>query len=317
MSQTQPDTVPVPASQLTLTGHPLDQAPADVDQLHPGTMVGPYRLLRPLGRGGMGEVWLAEQTAPLKREVAIKMLARRINDRMAEAWFLVERQALAMLVHPYIAQIYDAGQLPGGGAMFFAMEYIEGTTLDRWVSQRKPALTEVAELLERICTGMQHAHQRGLIHRDLKPANLLVRDDGQVPLPKIIDFGVAVGGVPGQQVQIDQKVTIGTAAYMAPEQSRPTAEGIDARVDVYALGATLANILCSRAGLEIEVRHALSHVAASLTRTGINPADHAPTKPALHALRKSIPKELRAIAVKAMAADREQRYESAAALGAD
>ncbi len=317
MSQTQPDTVPVAASTQTLTGHALSDAPAHVDQLHPGIMVGPYRLLRPLGRGGMGEVWLAEQTAPLKREVAIKLLARRINDRMAEAWFLVERQALAMLVHPYIAQIFDAGQLPGGGAMFFAMEYIEGTTLDRWVSQRNPSLSAVVELLERICTGIQHAHQRGLIHRDLKPANLLVRDDGQVALPKIIDFGVAVGGAPGQQVQIDQKVTIGTAAYMAPEQAKPTAEGIDARVDVYALGATLANILCSRAGLEIEVKQALSHVAASLTRTGAHSVDHAPTKPALHALRKSIPKELRAIAVKAMAADREQRYESAAALGAD
>lgn len=317
MSQTQPDTVPVAASTQTLTGHALSDAPAHVDQLHPGIMVGPYRLLRPLGRGGMGEVWLAEQTAPLKREVAIKLLARRINDRMAEAWFLVERQALAMLVHPYIAQIYDAGQLPGGGAMFFAMEYIEGTTLDRWVSQRSPSLGAVVELLERICTGIQHAHQRGLIHRDLKPANLLVRDDGQVALPKIIDFGVAVGGVPGQQVQIDQKVTIGTAAYMAPEQAKPTADGIDARADVYALGATLANILCSRAGLQIEVQQALSHVAASLTRTGAHDIGDAPTKPALHALRKSIPKELRAIAVKAMAADREQRYESAAALGAD
>lgn len=316
MSQTQPDTIPVAASNLTLTGHALDKAPADVNDLHPGMMVGPYRLIRLLGRGGMGQVWLAEQTAPLKREVAIKMLARTLNDRMAEAWFLVERQALAMLVHPYIAQIYDAGQLPGG-AMFFAMEYIEGSTLDRWVSQRSPDLPTLAALFERICTGIQHAHQRGLIHRDLKPANLLVRDDGQQALPKIIDFGVAVGGVPGQPVKIDQKVTIGTAAYMAPEQSRPTAEGIDARADVYALGATLANLLCDRAGLEIEVKHALSHVAASITRTGAVDPEMVTPKPALHALRKNIPKELRAIAVKAMAEDREQRYDSAAALGAD
>ncbi len=308
--------MPVATSNLTLTGHALDTAPADVNNLHPGMMVGPYRLIRLLGRGGMGQVWLAEQTAPLKREVAIKMLARKLNDRMAEAWFLVERQALAMLVHPYIAQIFDAGQLPGG-AMFFAMEYIEGSTLDRWVNQRSPDLPTLAALFERICTGIQYAHQRGLIHRDLKPANLLVRDDGQQALPKIIDFGVAVGGVPGQQVQIDQKVTIGTAAYMAPEQSRPTAEGIDARADVYALGATLANLLCDRAGLEIEVKHALSHVAASMARTGASGPGVVTPKPALHALRKNIPKELRAIAVKAMAHDRDQRYESAAAMGAD
>jgi len=308
--------MPVAASNLTLTGHALDNAPADVDDLHPGMMVGPYRLQRLLGRGGMGQVWLAEQTAPLKREVAIKMLSRTLNDRMAEAWFLVERQALAMLVHPYIAQIFDAGQLPGG-AMFFAMEYIEGSTLDRWVNQRSPDLATVVELFERICTGIQHAHQRGLIHRDLKPANLLVRDDGQQALPKIIDFGVAVGGVPGQQVKIDQKVTIGTAAYMAPEQSRPTAEGIDARADVYALGATLANLLCDRAGLEIEVKQALSHIAASMTRTGVGGLAVVTAKPALHALRKNIPKELRAIALKAMATDRDQRYESASAMGAD
>lgn len=307
-----PDTQPLAASHHTLSGHVL--APVDpAAGPRVGMMLGPYQLLEPLGQGGMGQVWRAQQTAPLKREVAVKLLSRSLDDRIAEAWFLVERQALAMLVHPYIAQIYDAGQLPGG-LMFFAMELVEGQTLDRWVCDQLPDLPRLVALFERICQGIQHAHQRGLIHRDLKPANILVGEHQGEALPKIIDFGVAIGAGGGSQS------TAGTRAYMAPEQARPDGRGIDARADVYGLGATLAALLCLRSGIRADGSTALSHLhaaahASSLSRHG----EHGGvvTAEQVQRLRRSVPRALRAILLKATAAEREQRYDSAAALAED
>lgn len=313
-----PDTQPLVSTHYTLSGHAL--APVDsAAGPQPGMMLGPYRLLRPLGQGGMGQVWLAQQTEPLKREVAVKLLSRTLDDRVAEAWFLVERQALAMLMHPYIAQIYDAGQLPGG-VMFFAMEHVEGSTLDRWVCDRMPSLELLVELYERVCQGIQHAHQRGLIHRDIKPSNLLVTEHAGQPLPKIIDFGVAIGGVPGQSVSVRSNAAIGTRAYMAPEQAQPGPQGIDARADVYGLGATLAALLCLRLGISADGGVALSHFQAAQRASSMSL--HGEPLPAIdndkvQRLRRATPKALRAILLKAMAPDREQRYESAAALASD
>ncbi len=292
----------------------LRALPAALTDLQAGMGIGPYRLLRPLGSGGMGTVWLAEQTEPLQREVAIKLMACSLDDPMAEACFMVERQALARLVHPCIAQIYDAGQLPGG-VLFFALEFVEGRTLDDFVDQRRPSTTQVTILFEQLCDGMQHAHQRGLIHRDLKPGNLLVREEGSQIIPKIIDFGIAVGASAGEPVQIE-RVAVGTLSYMAPEQAIPDESGIDARVDLYALGITLGKMLCLRAGQDVEAHNVHPWFAASLSPRAAQ-AEHGQGLAQIRQIRANVPKELRAIVAKATDSDRSRRYESAAALAAD
>jgi non-specific serine/threonine protein kinase/serine/threonine-protein kinase len=281
-----------------------------------GARVGPYVLRRQLGAGGMGVVWLAEQLEPVQRSVALKLVQRRLMGSLAEAYFQVERQALAQMNHPAIARIFDAGALPDG-AMFFAMEYIEGRTLDAAFQTRPGEVSRVVRTLLRICRGVQHAHQKGVIHRDLKPANILVAEvDGDLQ-PKIIDFGVAIGIGPGIS-SAQTEGAVGTRAYMAPEQANPDGMLIDARADVYALGAVLAELLCVVLGLRPEGGRAglssqglRSAFSASLTAMG-----GTDRQPVLFPLRdlKRIPVELRAVAIKAMAEDREQRYDSAAAL---
>lgn len=304
-----------PPVGATLGGLELRALPAALSDLQAGMAIGPYRLLRPLGSGGMGTVWLAEQTEPLQREVAIKLMACSLDDPMAEACFMVERQALARLVHPAIAQIYDAGQLPGG-VLFFALEFVEGSTLDDFVDARRPSVTQVTRLFEQLCDGMQHAHQRGLIHRDLKPGNLLVREEGSQIIPKIIDFGIAIGASAGTPVQIE-RIAVGTLSYMAPEQAIPDDAGIDARVDLYALGATLGKMLCLRAGQDIEAHNVNPWFGASLSSRDLASVPAGPANAQIRQIRANVPKDLRAIVAKATDTDRTRRYESAAALGAD
>lgn len=287
-----------------------------VSEFVEGARVGPYVLRRQLGAGGMGVVWLAEQMEPVRRLVALKLVQRRLMGSLAEAYFQVERQALAQMNHPAIARIFDAGTLPDG-AMFFAMEHIEGRTLDAAFQDRRGEVVRVVRTLLRICRGVQHAHQKGVIHRDLKPANILVAEvDGDLQ-PKIIDFGVAIGMAPGIS-SAQTEGAVGTQAYMAPEQAQPDGTLIDARADVYAIGAVLAELLCVVLGLRPEggrsglSSHGLrSAFSASLTAMGGGEA-----RAVLFPIRdlKRIPAELRAVAIKAMAEDREQRYDSAAAL---
>lgn len=285
-------------------------------ELQSGMRLGPYRLLRPLGQGGMGQVWLAEQQEPLQRQVALKLQRLRLAGGMSEAYFQVERQALAQLVHPYIGQIYDAGTLPDG-ALYFAMEYVDGLTLDRYLAGRRLSLDATVGLLIKICQGVQHAHQRGLIHRDLKPGNILVIEVGGQPIPKIIDFGIAIGVDPRSGIAQAQR-RAGTRAYMAPEQSVPTADGIDVRADVHALGSILTESVCAALGITPDGFGAerMRSLLGKLSASEQGPAAVSPPPSELRASRR-IPAELREVALKAMAADRNQRYESAAALADD
>lgn len=321
----------IEADEATLVAepHPVDLRPHTLlrgfEHLPPvrefavGTRLGPYQLRQQLGAGGMGVVWLADQLEPVQRPVALKLVQRRLLGSLAEAYFQVERQALAQMSHPAIARIFDAGTLPDG-AMFFAMEYIEGQTLDVTFARRPGAIHAVVQTLVRICKGVQHAHQKGVIHRDLKPANILVAEvDGDLQ-PKIIDFGVAIGMNPDASAA-QTEGAVGTQAYMAPEQAQPDSSLIDARVDVYALGAVLAELLCGVLGLHMRgARDGLSSqglrsaFAASMTGIG-GTSVPSPALP-LRDLKR-IPVELRAIAIRAMAASREQRYDSAAALAED
>ncbi len=304
-----------PATDLNTASEGMHALPAALSDWHEGLHIGPFRLKRPLGQGGMGMVWLAEQLQPLQRDVAIKVMRQERQGALEEAHFEVERQALARLSHRAIAQIHEAGRLPDG-TLFFAMEYVPGVPLNEFVASQRPNPVELARVFVEICLGVQHAHQRGLIHRDLKPANLLVQQVEGVALPKIIDFGIATSITPAGAN--GPASTAGTRAYMSPEQRRPDKEGIDARTDVYALGAVLAECLSLSAGIEspadlnsASLREALTH---SLGR-----AQQAANVERVANLQQlnSVPAELRAIAVQAMSEDREQRYASAAAMGED
>lgn len=292
------------------------ELPADVDTWAEGQQIGPFRLKRRLGKGGMGLVWLAEQTLPLTRDVAIKVMRSERRGALAEAYFEIERQALAQLSHRSIAQIYDAGRLPDG-ALFFAMEYVPGVPLDQALRERPLTPQELARLLIEICAGVQHAHQRGLIHRDLKPLNLLVHWVDGSALPKIIDFGVAISTSGAPSGSVVPRVA-GTDAYMSPEQRQPGTGGIDARTDVHALGVVLAECLYQLAGIDsqragIDSTLLRKELALSLGRAG---ADAVSERQILSRLNH-VPGELRAVALKAMASDREQRYQSAAAMAED
>jgi len=298
-----------PLTSLDPMGEGWEPLLASISDWKAGLQIGPFKLKRPLGEGGMGMVWLAEQLQPLRREVAIKVMRQERRGALDEAYFEVERQALARLSHRAIAQIHEAGRLPDG-TLFFAMEYVPGVPLDDFVRAERPALAELARLFVEICLGVQHAHHRGLIHRDLKPANLLVQRVEGVALPKIIDFGIATSLSPAGTS--GSATVAGTRAYMSPEQHRPDSAGIDARTDVYALGAVLAECLLLSAGIETAVETNSASLREALTLS-LGPSRLASSVKELSAL----PAELRAIAVLAMSEDREKRYGSAAAMADD
>jgi len=300
----------------TLTGA-WDSLPPS-GSLEANAAVGPYRLKSKLGEGGMGVVWLAQQTEPFQREVAIKLLSQRLQGGLARAYFQVERQALAQMQHPYIAQIYDAGTLPDG-ALFFAMEYVQGVTLDYFAERQARSLKEIVDLLIKVCQGVHYAHQRGLIHRDLKPSNVLVIEVGGQMLPKIIDFGVAVGVNSNTMSHVDSRDAVGTFAYMAPEQAEPGPAGIDARVDVYALGAMLGECLCLKLGIQPDAPEstARSLRAGVIQSLGRHDRDGLLSSARLSTELKKIPHDLRAILLKATVTERRDRYDSASALADD
>ncbi len=209
------------------------------------TRVGPFRLIQPLGEGAMGIVYEAEQEAPVRRRVALKVLKFPMPTRQALARFESERQALALMNHPHIAQVYDGGVAPDGRP-YLAMEFVRGIPVTEYCDRRRLTIGERLELFVKVCEGVQHAHQKGVIHRDLKPTNILVTEIGGVAVPKVIDFGVAKAI--GQQLTEKTLLThvghvVGTPAYMSPEQADPTGLDIDTRSDVYALGVLLYELL--------------------------------------------------------------------------
>ncbi|RFF29646.1 serine/threonine protein kinase [Wenzhouxiangella sediminis] len=198
-----------------------------------------YRVVEKLGSGGMGQVFLAQQLEPVERMVAVKLIQQKIRSATSEVRFLVERQAMAQMNHPAIAQIFEAGTNPDGYP-YFAMEYVPGETLTEFCTKHRLDLRERLELFVRICRGVSHAHQKGLVHRDLKPANILVSLVDDVPRPKIIDFGIAVTESSASERR--HQGTTGTPHYMSPELFDETA-GIDMRADVYSLGVILCELL--------------------------------------------------------------------------
>ena len=204
-----------------------------------------FQLIRRLGEGGMGQVWLAEQTAPVRRPVALKLIKAGMYDETVVQRFQAERQSLAIMDHPAIAKVFDAGITPQGQP-YFVMEYVQGLPITEYCDQQKLNIRERVELLIQACDGVQHAHQKAIIHRDLKPANILVVEVDGKPVPRIIDFGLAKAAAP--ETADHTMFTrfgqfLGTPGYMSPEQVDPNIQDIDTRTDVYSLGVILYVLL--------------------------------------------------------------------------
>jgi len=237
--ETQPSFDGRPTSDMSTNTH------APTKQEVSAALIGPYHLLEKLGEGGMGQVWLAEQTAPVKRQVALKLIRSGAYDDSVARRFESERQTLAIMEHPTIAKVFDAGSTPSGQP-YLVMEYVPGMPITRYCDQKKLDIRERLELFTRVCEGVQHAHQKAIIHRDLKPSNILVVElDGQ-PAPRIIDFGIAkaTSQIVGDQAQLTREGSpMGTPGYMSPEQADPGLGDVDTRTDVYSLGVILYELL--------------------------------------------------------------------------
>jgi eukaryotic-like serine/threonine-protein kinase len=207
--------------------------------------IGLYRLVKKLGEGGMGQVWLAEQTEPLRRQVALKLIRVGTYDDAVLKRFQSERQSLAMMNHPSIAKVFDAGATPDGQP-YFVMEYVPGVPLTDYCDQKRLKIPDRLELFIKVCEGVQHAHQKAIIHRDLKPANILVVEVDGKPMPRIIDFGLAKAAGPqfaSESLYTQVGSFVGTPGYMSPEQADASIGDVDTRTDVYSLGVVLYVLL--------------------------------------------------------------------------
>ncbi len=212
-----------------------------------GARIGPYRLIDRLGAGGCGVVYLAEQQEPVKRKVALKIIRLGMDTESVIARFAMEREALALMDHPNIARVLDAGTT-SSGRPFFVMELVDGERITDFCDRKRLGLRERLLLFVQVCEAIQHAHQKGVVHRDIKPSNILVRDHDGRAVPKVIDFGIAkatAGGFDGEATFTRLGQLVGTPSYMSPEQAEGS-QDIDTRSDIYSLGALLCELLTGR-----------------------------------------------------------------------
>jgi len=300
---------------------------------HPGTQIGPYKLLQQIGEGGMGVVFMAEQKEPLARRVALKIIKPGMDSRQVIARFEAERQALALMDHPNIAKVLDAGTTDAGRP-FFVMELVHGVSITKYCDEHRLTPRERLELFVPVCQAVQHAHQKGIIHRDLKPSNVLVtRYDGQAA-PKVIDFGVAkaTGAALTERTLFTEfGAVVGTFEYMSPEQAETNQYDIDTRSDIYSLGVLLYELLTGTTPLErkrlkesalLEVLRLIREEDPPRPSTRLSTTEGLPS---IAANRSSEPRKLSVlvrgeldwIAMKCLDKDRNRRYETASALATD
>jgi len=307
---------------------------APVVVVHPAAApppeIGPYRLGAKLGAGGFGDVYAAEQTEPIRRRVALKLLRSELNTRAVLARFELERQALALMDHPGIARVLDAGET-ADGRPFVAMELVEGEPITAFCDRHGLGLRERLELLVPVCRAVEHAHTKGVIHRDLKPSNILVaRIDGR-PVPKVIDFGIAKathGALAETTLHTRAGEFLGTPEYASPEQAASGGADVDTRSDVYSLGVVLFRLLTGRLPLDAATARTRSAGATpdrfaeresprpSAAVAEAAPAD-ASAPPRFAASPRELAGDLDWIVLKALERDRDRRYPSAAALADD
>jgi WD40 repeat protein/serine/threonine protein kinase len=298
----------------------------------PSPVIGPYKLIQKIGEGGMGTVYMAQQTHPVKRVVALKLIKPGMDSRQVLARFEAERQALALMDHPHIARVLDAGT--ADGQPYFVMELVKGVPITRYCDQHHLGPRERLELFVAVCQAVQHAHQKGIIHRDLKPSNVLVaRYDGK-PVPKVIDFGVAKAA--GPQLTERTLVTgfgalVGTLEYMSPEQAELNQLDIDTRSDIYALGVLLYELLTGSTPLEgkrlketalLEALRLIREEEPPRPSTRLSTTREMPTIAANRGLEpknlsRLVKGELDWIVMKCLEKDRSRRYETANGLARD
>src|SRR2546428_596102 len=214
----------------------------------PGTMIGRYKLLEKVGEGGFGTVYVAEQREPVKRRVALKIIKLGMDTKQVIARFEAERQALALMDHPNIAKVLEAGATDTGRP-YFVMELVRGIKITDYCDQNNLSIRQRLDLFISVCQAIQHAHQKGIIHRDIKPSNILVTLHDGVPVPKVIDFGIAKatqGELTDKTVYTQLQEFIGTPAYMSPEQAEMTGLDIDTRADIYSLRVLLYELLTGK-----------------------------------------------------------------------
>jgi serine/threonine protein kinase/tetratricopeptide (TPR) repeat protein len=308
------------------------------EALAPLKQVGPYKIIRTIGKGGMGEVFLAEQEHPVRRNVALKIVRLGMDSRQIVNRFTSERQALAMMNHPHVAHVYDAGATESGRP-YFVMEFVDGLPITFFCDQHRLSTRQRLELMIDVCQAVHHAHTKGILHRDLKPSNVLVvaPGHGQKPLAKVIDFGIAkalnpVVGPDQVTMLTETGLLMGTPEYISPEQAEGSLD-VDTRSDVYSLGVLLYQLLTGslpmqrKAGQDLsynEVLRLIREVEPPRPSTRIGKLDD-DTSQNLASLRKCdttvLRKQLRGdldwITLKALEKDREHRYESAAELASD
>jgi WD40 repeat protein/serine/threonine protein kinase len=299
-----------------------------------GSRIGPYKLLQPIGEGGMGTVYMAEQTQPVRRKVAIKVIKPGMDSRQVIARFEAERQALAMMDHVNIARVLDAGATESGRP-YFVMELVHGMPITEYCDDNRLTPRERLELFVPVCQALQHAHQKGIIHRDIKPSNVMITLYDGKPVPKVIDFGVAKA--------TEQKLTertlftrygtmVGTFEYMSPEQAEMSALGVDTRSDIYSLGVLLYELLTGSTPLSRKrVREAAYSEILRMIKEEEPPkpstrlSDSGEALASISAQRqmeaakltKLVKGELDWIVIKTLEKDRNRRYESASGLAAD
>jgi serine/threonine protein kinase len=299
----------------------------------PGTVIGPYKLLQQIGEGGMGTVFMAEQSVPVQRKVALKLIKPGMDSSQVIARFEAERQALALMDHPNIAKVLDGGTTPSGRP-FFVMELVKGVPITRYCDEHHLTPRERLELFIPVCQAVQHAHHKGIIHRDMKPSNVMVCLYDGNPVAKIIDFGVAKAT--GSKLTEHTLFTefgqvIGTFEYMSPEQAELSQLDIDTRSDIYSLGVLLYELMTGTTPLErkrfkevayLEVLRLIREEEPPRPSTRLSTAEGLP---AIAANRSLEPKKLSGlvrgeldwIVMKCLDKDRNRRYETANSLAAD
>ncbi len=320
------------------TGEAVDHAEASssggqVD--HPGTRIGRYKLLQQIGEGGCGVVWMAEQEEPVRRRVALKVIKLGMDTKTVIARFEAERQALALMDHPNIARVLDAGATEAGRP-FFVMELVPGVPITKYCDQHNLPTTARLGLFAQVCHAVQHAHQKGVIHRDLKPSNILVTLHDGEPMPKVIDFGIAKatqGRLTDHTLFTAFEQFIGTPAYMSPEQAEMSGIDVDTRSDIYSLGVLLYELLTGRqpfdpktllrAGLD-EIRRIIREVEPVKPSTRLNTLADS-DRDSIARQRGTAPAQLSLllrgdldwIVMKALEKNRTRRYETANGLAMD